>query len=108
MMKRKFGRSRWAERTIRSGGEVLFYGRRYRVAPQSYSNGQDPPYDGSLDGHRALFYAYCPDASPGLADSVFLHSCPIITASNVDDDDHQLNVMADGLIAWMRGKEVPQ
>jgi hypothetical protein len=80
---------------------VRFYGRRYRVTPQTYLNGQDPEYDGRLDGQQALFHDYCPEGSPSLADSVFLHSCP-----PDDGDNDQLNVLPDGRIVWLRWREI--
>lgn len=72
-------RTRWEERLIRKGGRVKFAGHWYRVAPTQRhalaSYASDPPYDGRLDGKRAVFYSYGPSA-PALLDSIFLHSFP--------------------------------
>lgn len=60
---------RWAERKI-VDGVVKFHGSRYRVV-------EDVPYDGRLDGRRALFYEYSNSEHwPNLRDRVFLHSFP--------------------------------
>jgi len=60
--------SQWGVRTIRNG-TVRFAGKVYRVAPITPT---ELPYDGRLDGKRALFYTYGNYAS--LTDSIFLHS----------------------------------
>lgn len=100
--------SAWGERTIRNGS-IRFYGKTYRVAPTERPAGftgmrsyqSEPPYDGRLDGKRALFYRYS-QLYTRLEDSVFLHSFP---PYEPDKDTRDPNVI-DGYIVWERWKEV--
>lgn len=111
MRRRAFDGCAWAARSIRAG-TVRFYGKVYRVSPTQRTPPvgmvgrewqSDPPYDGRLDGKRALFYSYHPEHA-SLADSIFLHSFPNPDAE--DGMDWPGPNCIDGYFIWERWREV--
>lgn len=84
---RKRDGSRWGWRRIRFGGRVRWLGRWYVVASgllnideykalalsERAHHENCPKYDGRMDEHRALFYAYGRQW-PELANNIYLHS----------------------------------
>ena len=96
---------RWGVRTIHDG-KIKWLGRTFEVVPvqrervdgitgRQYES--DPPYDGRLDGLRALFYTY---GGGWHADKVFLHSF------GSGEDDWPGPNCIDGYFVWEQWEPV--
>ncbi len=70
MRVRKSDGCSWGVRTIRKGGTVRYGGRDWKLCERHM------PYDGRLDGKRALVAAYERYEQLGGKPMLALHSCP--------------------------------
>lgn len=82
MRERKFDGCTWGIRTIQDGGIVTFKGRKWRLNDDPRPrNGTDPtpvpfPYDGRLDGKKAIVAEYTQHERLMGTPMMCLHSCP--------------------------------
>ena len=86
MRERKFDGCTWGTRTIQQGGVVIFKGRTWKI------NERWMPYDGRLDGKRAIVAEYTAHERATGNPLMCLHSCP----PNVWPGDNCI----DGVFVW--------